>query len=494
MQLNHRNKLAYQPVRYDIGYMGKNYTLETCRETKINGILFQQDEKLMKLANVEAVLKKMNSILKKWSMRSLTTLGKILILKTFGISQIIFLMQSIVLDNSHIKMLNACLYKFLWNKHFQAAKAPERIKREIINLPMHLGGFGMLDITDLDNGLKLRSLGRILSTKHPYLEAVRKKIDWGNFFDPICKIATDPYVCESVKLLAKDRRALLGVSNLEGNLKYVALLGSCKISKIISRNGKNSLNYFVLARRGARNLRDLTRVELEAIAPHLPADYVIEARKYIGPQMVPVANDDDKYLYLTNSGLRPLENLTSKEIRTIRNKQDPVCLFKLGTALTPNETITWGTRLKKLTSTRHKNNLLKAAHGEVYTREKLFRFKLIEDPKCLNCDQVETLAHKIYECPYAERIWKETFKITNSLKIDPNEAGEITQKILGATKGSTETLLVIHAEVLTRIMTLKSNNSYLIHPKLLVKTALRYITSKEQNGAVKESLKALLND
>ena len=109
MQLNNSTKLGSLPKRFNIRYLAKDYVLETCKETKINGILFQQDVNRMKMANVESIINKMNSVLKKWSMRGLTTLGKILILKTFGISQITFLMQSIVLDSCHIKKLNSCL-------------------------------------------------------------------------------------------------------------------------------------------------------------------------------------------------------------------------------------------------------------------------------------------------------------------------------------------------------------------------------------------------
>ena len=67
-------------------------------------------------------------------------------------------MQSIILTNDHFKKINALLYKFIWNRHYLAAKAPERIKRDIMKVPVKLGGFGMLDLSDLDDGLKLRAL------------------------------------------------------------------------------------------------------------------------------------------------------------------------------------------------------------------------------------------------------------------------------------------------------------------------------------------------
>ena len=55
--------------------------------------------------------------------------------------------MSLILKNS--------MYQFIWNRHFGAAKAPDRIKREIINTTIEFGGFGLLDIQDLDRSLKM---------------------------------------------------------------------------------------------------------------------------------------------------------------------------------------------------------------------------------------------------------------------------------------------------------------------------------------------------
>ena len=82
-----------------------------------------------------------------------------------------------VLKDVDFKRLNSLLYKFIWNRHFGAAKAPDRIKREIINTPIKFGGFGMLDIQQLDRSLKLRMLSRVLSSSHPFLESIKLKIN-----------------------------------------------------------------------------------------------------------------------------------------------------------------------------------------------------------------------------------------------------------------------------------------------------------------------------
>ena len=78
-------------------------------------------------------------------------------------------MQTFELNDDHFKRINKVLYKVIWNRHYAAAKAPKRIKREITNKPVHLGGLGMLDIIALDKGLKLRALARLFDTRHQFL-------------------------------------------------------------------------------------------------------------------------------------------------------------------------------------------------------------------------------------------------------------------------------------------------------------------------------------
>ena len=72
---------------YDTRYMQRNFTIKSIPKVKINGIFFQRDLAAMEQDNVDAVIGKIDKLFKAWSRRGLTTLGKILIVKTFGISQ-----------------------------------------------------------------------------------------------------------------------------------------------------------------------------------------------------------------------------------------------------------------------------------------------------------------------------------------------------------------------------------------------------------------------
>ena len=75
----------------------------------------------MRTRNVEEIAEKIDKKMKMWSKRNLSILGKILVVKTFGVSQIIFLMQSLFLNEAVFKKFNSLLYKFIWNRHYIAA-------------------------------------------------------------------------------------------------------------------------------------------------------------------------------------------------------------------------------------------------------------------------------------------------------------------------------------------------------------------------------------
>ena len=66
----------------------------------------------------------------------------------------------------------------------------------------------MLDIAELDSSLKLRALGRLVGTRHPFLLLIKNKICLEKFFDPKCNCKADPISNKAVELLKCDRNKL----------------------------------------------------------------------------------------------------------------------------------------------------------------------------------------------------------------------------------------------------------------------------------------------
>ena len=490
MRLNsrHQNK-----VTFNINYANSRHRIESQMEVKINGILFQQNEDRMRDANVDAALKKIDAQLKRWSARHLSVLGKICIVKTFGISQVTFLMQSMVLNVSHFKKFNNLLYKFIWNRHYLAAKAPERIKRDIVNTPLKQCGLGMLDLSELDKSLKLRAVARLLESKHPFLEKVLEKVDLADHFFPKSKFALERLSYEGIRLLKELRQNLIGDDRLQSNRTYVAFLRNSKIENAVSRIGKNSIAYFNVRRQGHTKFGELSTSLLNSLKPFIDRNFFTELKKaiLINIDHQPVQNWPLPF-YKGNKFVS-MSKLTSKEIRQELATVDPICVFKFGAICSPGLSINWGFNLARISSVRHKSCLLRIAHGEVYTKEKLHRFGLNDNPNCPRCGLIEDLEHKFITCHYIKLIWQEAFKLLSKLTdINPNEYQP--NLILGMIKGTEPLLLSVLAEILQRIMYLKDNHQYLVRPKVIVTRAIELVARREIKQEDKNRLSCILSD
>jgi len=484
-------RLAAAENDFEVTYLNTSHRLSGKICVKINGLFFQQNEARMRKLNLEAVIQKVESQLLRWSMRSLSLLGKILVLKTFGISQVVYLMQNLVLEEADLKLLNRAMYKFLWNKKYLAAKAPERIKREIMNKSVTEGGFGMLDIVKLDDGLKLKALGRLLKSNHPYLKQLKSKLEMEDFFHPkaICEI--DCVLNRGVELLKKDRTILLGSEQLESNRKLIALVQGTRITNIVSRQGKLSIPYFQLTQRGVRNVQQLTRDDLRRLERHILSKEMVRAiRKVIG---LDAGNTEagDNVLYPIKDNLVDLSSLTSKAIRQGRELSDPECVLKVGAIMTPTESMNYFKTLKSITSVKQKSLILKILHGDIYTKERQFRFKLVNDPRCDLCNETDTLEHRLTTCTAYSALVERTLGLTKSLsKLSGfRQTQDELVQLLGTHIDIDRVTLTLHAEVLSHIVYQKPR----VPVDRLLDMILMRLIRNEKQANVKEDLRSLLS-
>ena len=393
-------------------------------------------------------------------------------------------MQTLNLDEKEIKKINATLYKFIWNRHYLASKAPERIKREIVNKPIKCGGFGMLDIAELDASLKLRALGRLITSEHPFMQLIKSKVNLTNYFNPKCEIEVEGVVTKGIDLLKLDRGRLWERPELNSNLALLLTISNMNLIDILTKQGKNSLVYFMLSRQVTR-VGELQQHQLNQVRKYIDTKKIEKIELAINANLLGRRREELGSSYYCKGVNKQLERLTSKEIRVERTREIPICSYKLGLSLTGMEASTWCYRLSKLTSVRHKTSLLRIAHGDVYTKERLKRFGLTPVDTCPRCDQVETLTHKIYECNYTSRIWQELARLTGQ-----DLSQEPTKAIMGACPDENPAYMTIKAELLGRILQLREEQNYLIHPKRFVKLAIESVGKKELN----EELKTEIND
>ena len=102
------------PRVYDVQYCGANIALATINEIKICGIWYCYDQERSYKLNVIDKMEKLASNLKRWKNRNLTFEGKSLIIKTFGMSQLIYNLQVVEIRELCIKKVERINFGYVW--------------------------------------------------------------------------------------------------------------------------------------------------------------------------------------------------------------------------------------------------------------------------------------------------------------------------------------------------------------------------------------------
>ena len=408
-----------------------------------------------------------------------------LIIKTFAVSQLIYLAQTIALGEGSHRAANRIIYKYLWNKHYDGNRAPERIKRSIMLTPVDWGGFGLIDLKELCDSLHLRSYGRLINSNHPFLMQLRPFINSENFFNVRIDAPVDNKMLRSIELLNRDRQSMLSWNpgNLLNDAGLTNVLTNSKLKSLLNRQGTQSLNYFVIHQRGPnRNIGQLTLREFDSVSRFIVhRELVLIIRELInrGQQVAPRAQAaKELYPLKREQRLVNISGMSSKLFRQNNQVQEDqiICLYKLGLALTPGEVLHWTKLIKSLSSTRHKNILLRTAHGDIFSNERLCRFGLVDDPRCANCDnQVETRSHRLIECEKAQRAWAYLDNLKQQIGLTPLQFINL-ECVLGTIGHPNKLILTLNAELLHRLAAL-GGKSYC--PIEITKSAFRTITACE---------------
>ena len=191
------------------------------------------------------------------------------------------------------------------------------------------------------------------------------------------------------------------------------------------------------------------------------------------------------------AALVDISSLSSKMIRCNRTNDDPNCLFKLGPALTPGELFAWTKKLKSLTSTRHKNIILRTMHGDIFSNSRLFKFGLRTNPSCSNCDaQVETKQHRLFECPNARRSWEKLEQI--KFRFGLNVLTDLSiENLVGAKDDISKLELALQSELILKLST--KSDGY--NPEQVVRAAVLLACNSEKlDDEIKTRFEAFKNE
>ena len=106
--------------------------------------------------NWEKKLEKFDKLLERWKERKLTMFGKVVIIKSLAIAQLVFNFNLLPVSCDIVKRINKSIYSFMWN-------SKDRIRRNVLINKQDKGGIDMVDIDCKVNAIKAAWMSRIVT-------------------------------------------------------------------------------------------------------------------------------------------------------------------------------------------------------------------------------------------------------------------------------------------------------------------------------------------
>ena len=463
---------AYRAETYRFTYEGVDTMVTNLESIKINGLHLATDPDDTHKQNFEEVKRKMDKQFAAWANRGLSLLGKILIYKTFALSQIIYVARVIKFNEKENSEIRNLIYKFLWNRNYQAAKAPDRIKRAVMTMPIKQGGFGMIDHENVIKAMNARQVMVNLKGAHP-IKAILSDItvDLRSHFN--CKMIDkldgpgDTY-CEVIKkvngkLLNKE------LNYLQQDRLAKDMLLKEKLKNITRPDRRNCIELALLRNQGKTTVRQLLTDpamtnQFRLRIMHFSYSTLMDAC------ILSAAQDPVEDTHIPIKGRYKLaDKVTSKEIRAELEQQRENFDYKLPTARDHVEQVL--PKINKLTCVKAKSLALRLIHGDIFTGEKMFRFGMQQDDECLKCRETETIDHLIKNCWYSGLIWRHIralYKKSDTRRQTYENEG--LNFVIGSKLSHPK--FKLHLEIIRRLVQKDRPN---ILPRMLIGHALDYL-------------------
>jgi hypothetical protein len=153
--------------RCKLVFNNQRITITTQESVKICGITFSSNKEIAYQSNIKDKILKMERQLNIWRQRNVSLEGKILLVKTFGLSHLIYSLQATNIRIEEEKKIEEIIYKFIWNLKPDSSSARGRIRRETLQCEKADGGLRAPNIMTLNKAIKYKALLRSMNINHP---------------------------------------------------------------------------------------------------------------------------------------------------------------------------------------------------------------------------------------------------------------------------------------------------------------------------------------
>ena len=393
------------------------------------GIYISHDRSIMYKQNWENKLEILQKLLDSWRTRSLTLFGKITIVKSLGISQLLFSATMLEIPEGITKKINKIIYNFIWN-------SKDRIKRKTLIGDYEKGGLRMIDVESQFEAIKAAWVPRITNSgninwailaRH-YLNAFgndffvlkmsfqdHKSFEDINQITNFYKEVITGFNKSKITLRADNMGALLNETiwgnrhlTYKGKTLFDKMWIDCEIIKlkdVCTCNGKIDYNLFYNQLQDKRNYFKIATMISKALSQYKSLFINID-------QLNNDVNDTTEIdIYECKKSKYFYEKLCSQKFEPPYQEQKWKKTF-------PVQTINWKKvyilNFKSLTDKKLSEFSYKIIMNLLVCESNLLLWKKSDSNECLYCKDIHTVQHMLYECKHANELWKILSNITRT--------------------------------------------------------------------------------
>jgi hypothetical protein len=418
-------------ITHEVEYCNEIYKIVSVKVLKICGVFFCEDHDEEYTRNVKDKIAKLKNNIVIWKPRRLTMEGKSLIIKTFGISQLIYIMQCVKIDATQLSQIEQYIFNFLWDtKDYEATRARDRIKRSILKNDFNEGGLKIIDIECMDKALKLKQYIRASKSKHNICKIQQFCIEEFGETNMLATEFAKPTQLENVSMSAQETINVMTDTNRNNMYNCdsedidstiaINQIAMTKVSTYLNRKSRVFLRciFEQFRKEGMESLLDVVTAaetemcrkkskRLEAIIEAFPK-YFRNATNCFDENINSKEEEMTHFLKADSSWV-PIHDVTTKDLQLIlKSALNKTSNFEPGSKLGINLT-------DKLNITLFRENCkniklrsihFRLIHNDFFTYSRMFKFKMCNSPKCPRCEENETTKHLLWECRESQKIWK----------------------------------------------------------------------------------------
>ncbi len=418
-----------------VTYGHKTYLIKSSKRIVICGVSHPIDSPESYVHNISNKIAKMKQLLNSWRCRSLSIIGKILITKVYGLSQLIYFLQTCHITNDDLKLIERSIFSFIWSA--KTSRPNDKIKRSVLKCSISDGGLNAPDIFSLNRALKFKKwLRSALNVSHPvsivqdrllFMDGIADK-----FPQEIHKQVISGLSCQFYRLSLETNNFLSNINYKELYMQHVKNEVMCDQLTFLASHPlassiylQNKQNRQQILRRasmmGVSNLGAL--INFHKNNPHGLAWLEMQQCLKAFPKLwVALLSDRDDWklnsytnelIFIGNGKWQNGTFISTRQIRQLLSKQSETPVDKIDILhkhqLEQNILNTIPSNPFELTginSVYMKAFQYKILHRAYTTRSKLYLYKILESPICPFCEEADdNFEHALYKCELSSQTW-----------------------------------------------------------------------------------------